>query len=64
MTKKARKTHHIERFNNPLRQRLARLVREPRSCSKKLAHHSGALSYFMCHYKLTRGTTAALYYLR
>jgi IS1 family transposase len=28
MTKKARKTHHVERFNNTLRQRVSRLVRE------------------------------------
>jgi len=27
ITKKARKTNHIERFNNTLRQRVARLVR-------------------------------------
>ena len=37
ITKKARKTNHIERFNNTLRQRVSRLVRETLSFSKKLA---------------------------
>jgi insertion element IS1 protein InsB len=54
MTKQARKTHHIERFNNTLRQRLSRLTRETLSFSKKLAYHIGAIKYFMCHYNLTR----------
>ena len=54
ITKKARKTNHIERFNNTLRQRLSRLVRETRSFSKKLAHHIGAIKYCICHYNLTK----------
>ena len=54
ITKKARKTNHMARFNNTLRQRLSRLVRETLSFSKKLAHHSGAIKYFICHYNLTR----------
>jgi insertion element IS1 protein InsB len=54
ITKKARKTNHIERFHNTLRQRLSRLVRETLSFSKKLAHHIGAIKYFICHYNLTR----------
>jgi insertion element IS1 protein InsB len=54
ITKKARKTNHLERFNNTLRQRLSRLVRETLSFSKKLAHHIGAIKYFICHYNLTR----------
>jgi insertion element IS1 protein InsB len=54
ITKQARKTNHIERFNNTLRQRLSRLVRETLSFSKKLAHHIGAIRYFICHYNLTR----------
>ena len=33
ITKKARKTNHIERFNNTLRQRVSRLVRETLSFS-------------------------------
>lgn len=54
ITKKARKTTHIERFNNTMRQRVSRLVRETLSFSKKLAHHIGAIKYFICDYNLTR----------
>jgi len=54
ITKHARKTNHIERFNNTLRQRVSRLVRETLSFSKKLANHIGAIRYFICHYNLTR----------
>jgi insertion element IS1 protein InsB len=50
----ARKTKHIERFNNTLRQRVSRLVREALSFSKKLANHIGAIKLFICHYNLTR----------
>ena len=52
--KHARKTHHIERFNNTLRQRVSRLVRDTRAFSKKLVNHIGAIKYFICHYNLTR----------
>jgi insertion element IS1 protein InsB len=52
--KLARETNHIERFNNTLRQRVSRLVREALSFSKKLAHHIGAIKLFICHYNLTR----------
>ena len=54
MTKKVRKTNHIERFNNTLRQCVSRLVRETLSFSKKLAHHIGAIKYFICHYNLEK----------
>jgi IS1 family transposase len=54
ISKLARKTNHIERFNNTLRQRVSRLVREALSFSKKLAHHIGAIKMFICHYNLTR----------
>jgi insertion element IS1 protein InsB len=54
ITKKARKTNHIERLNNTMRQRLSRLVRETLSFSKKLANHIGAIKYFICHYNLAR----------
>jgi insertion element IS1 protein InsB len=54
ITKKARKPHHIERFNNTLRQHVSRLVRETLSFSKKLAHHIGAIKYFIGHYHLTK----------
>ena len=52
--KLARKTNHSERFNNTLRQRVSRLVREALSFSKKLANHIGAIKLFICHYNLTR----------
>ncbi len=58
ITKKARKTNHIECFNNTLRQRVSRLVRETLSFSKKLAHHIGAIKYFICYYNLTRVAAA------
>jgi IS1 family transposase len=54
ISKLARKTNHIERFNNTLRRRVSRLVREALSVSKKLAHHIGAIKLFICHYNLTR----------
>jgi insertion element IS1 protein InsB len=54
INKLARKTNHIERFNNTLRQRVSRLVREALSFSKKLANHIGAIKLFICHYNLTR----------
>jgi len=54
ITKHARKTNHIERFNNTLRQRVSRLVRDTLSFSKKLANHIGAIKYFICHYNLTK----------
>ena len=53
-TKLARKTNHIERFHNTLRQRVSRLVRAALSFSKKLANHIGAFKLFICHYNLTR----------
>ena len=54
ISKLARQTNHIERFNNTLRQRVSRLVREALSFSKKLANQMGALKLFICHYNLTR----------
>ena len=54
ITKKARKTNHIERFNNTLRQRLGRLVRDTLSFSKKVEHHIGAIKFFICHYNLEK----------
>jgi insertion element IS1 protein InsB len=56
ITKKARQTHHLERFNNTLRQRVSRLVRETLSFSKKRANHIGASKHFICHDNLTRTT--------
>jgi insertion element IS1 protein InsB len=54
ISKLARKTNHIERFNNTLRQRVSRLVRAALSFSKKLANPIGAIKLFICHYNLTR----------
>jgi insertion element IS1 protein InsB len=54
ITKHARKTHHIERFNNTLRHRAFRLVCDTLAFSKKLANHIGAIKFFICGYNLTR----------
>jgi IS1 family transposase len=56
INKKARKTNHIERFNDTLRQRVSRLVRSALSFSKKLDNHIGAIKMFICHYNLTKAT--------
>ena len=54
ITKSARKTNHIERFNNTLRQRVSRLVRSTLAFSKNVENHIGAIRYFIYHYNLTR----------
>jgi len=54
ISKLARRTNHVERFNCTLRQRVSRLVRSTLSFSKKLANHVGAIKYFICHYNLTK----------
>lgn len=54
ISKLARKTNHIERFNCTLRPRVSRLVRATLSFSKKLTNHIDALKYFICDYNLTR----------
>ena len=54
ISKLARTTNHLERFNTTLRQRVSRLVREALSFSKKLANHIGAIKLFICHYNLRR----------
>ena len=43
-------TAYIERFNNTLRQRCSRLVRNSLSFSKNDNNHIGAIKYFICHY--------------
>jgi insertion element IS1 protein InsB len=60
ITKHARKTNRIERFNNTLRQRISRLVRATLAFSKTVVHHIGAIRYFICHYNLTRATALPL----
>jgi insertion element IS1 protein InsB len=54
ISKVARTTNHLERFNNTLRQRVSRLVRETLSFSKEFANHIGAIKLFICHYNLTK----------
>jgi insertion element IS1 protein InsB len=54
ITKHARKTDQIERFNTTMRQRVSRLVRDTLGFSKKLANHIRAIKYFICYYNLTR----------
>ena len=54
ITKAARKTNRVERFNGTLRQRLSRLVPSALSFSKHLAHHIGAIRHFICDYDLPR----------
>jgi IS1 family transposase len=41
-------TNDIERLNNTLRQRIARLVRKTLSFSKKLENHIGRVFRFLC----------------
>ena len=60
ISKQARKTNHIERFNNTLRQRVSRLVRGTLAFSKTLQNHIGAIRYFICHYNLTRAAALLL----
>jgi insertion element IS1 protein InsB len=54
ISKLARKTNHLEWFNNTLRQRVSRLVHDALSFSTKLAHHIGAIKLCICHDNLTR----------
>jgi insertion element IS1 protein InsB len=54
ISKLARTTNHVERFNSTLRQRVSRLVRATLSFSKKLTNHIGAIRYFICHYNFTK----------
>jgi insertion element IS1 protein InsB len=51
-SKHKKDTNHIERFNNTLRQRCSRFVRENLAFSKSLKNHILALQYFICNYNL------------
>ncbi|WP_445304735.1 IS1 family transposase [Microcoleus sp. Pol7_A1] len=51
--KDSRKISYIERFNNTIRQRIARLERKVLSFSKKLSNHIGAIWYFIHHYNVS-----------
>lgn len=48
--KEAGRTNHIERLNCTIRQRVARLVRDTLSFSKKLANHIAAVGFFLFNY--------------
>ena len=54
VAKDSGRTSLIERFNNTLRQRCSRLVRQTLSFSKKLANHIGAIWYFIHDYNADR----------
>ncbi len=44
ISKLARMTHHVERFNCTLRQRVSQLARSTLSFSTKLSNHVGAIT--------------------
>jgi insertion element IS1 protein InsB len=54
ITKLARQTNHVERFNCTIRQRVSRLAHATLSFSKNLCNHIGAIKYFICDYNLTK----------
>jgi insertion element IS1 protein InsB len=53
-------TNHIERFNNTLRQRVSRLVRDSLAFSKNIENHVNAIAYFICQYNLTKNESVDL----
>jgi insertion element IS1 protein InsB len=52
--KETGETAHVERWNNTLRQRLARFVRKTLSFSKSLLMHDACLNLFLHRYNLER----------
>ena len=50
--KESGETAHVERWNNTLRQRLARFVRKSLSFSKSDVYHEIALKLFLYEYNL------------
>ena len=52
--KETGETAHVERWNNTLRQRLARFVRQTLSFSKSLSMHDACLRLFLHRYNLER----------
>ena len=52
--KETGETAHVERWNNTLRQRLARFVRKTLSFSKSLVMHDICLRLFLHRYNLER----------
>ena len=53
-------TNHIERFNNTLRQRLARFVRQTLSFSKTNEMHEICLRLFLQHYNTKMAFSIAI----
>ena len=53
-------TNHIERFNNTLRQRLGRFVRQTLSFSKSAVMHENCLRLFLHHYNTQIASGAPL----
>jgi len=53
-------TNHVERFNNTLRQRLARLVRKTLSFSKCPLMHESVIRLFLHRYNLERLQTISI----
>jgi insertion element IS1 protein InsB len=54
ISKLARTTNHVERFNCTLRPRVSRLVRASLSFARKLSNHSEALKYVISNDNLTK----------
>ena len=54
--KETGETAHVERWNNTLRQRLARFVRKTLSFSKSLFMHEACLHLFLHRYNLERAS--------
>jgi insertion element IS1 protein InsB len=54
--KESGETAHIERWNNTLRQRLARFVRKTLSFSKSMVMHTICLNLFLHRYNRCRGS--------
>ena len=54
--KETGETAHVERWNNTLRQRLARFVRKTLSFSKSLLMHEACLNLFLNRYNLERAS--------
>ena len=47
-------TNHVERWNNTLRQRLARFVRKTLAFSKSEVYHKAALKLYLHYYNTER----------
>jgi insertion element IS1 protein InsB len=54
--KETGETTHVERWNNTLRQRLARFVRQTLPFSKSLSMHDACLRLFLHRYNPERAT--------